>query len=307
VIEFLHARNFQNHRDFTLDLDPHITVVIGPNDSGKTALIRALRWVAFNQPSGDEFLSWGEKEVRISVGTNGHIILRSRGGKGGNFYTLDGKDFKAFGMGVVPEEVGKTINLGPLNFQSQHDAPYLLLSSPGEVSRQLNSVVDLSIIDEMLSLSSTWVRSAKILVGHYQDKLKEAKKIREELAWAKEMDEDLRHVEQLDQQSEECFSRLSTIARLVSEVERLKERHENALAQALDAKKPIQIGEALEKLDTRMDELHRLIAEVEQCQNDALRAQAAAANAKKELDQLMKEGCPLCGSPMATRPREKAK
>ena len=49
-------KNFQSHKDSTIQLDRGLNAIIGPSDSGKSAIIRAIKWVLYNEPSGDFFI-----------------------------------------------------------------------------------------------------------------------------------------------------------------------------------------------------------------------------------------------------------
>ena len=62
MIQSVHIQNFQSHKNSTLEFSPGVNIIVGTSDSGKTAIIRALRWVVWNRPSGDSLRStWGGK------------------------------------------------------------------------------------------------------------------------------------------------------------------------------------------------------------------------------------------------------
>lgn len=102
----MHIKNFQSHKDSHLDFHPGVDVIVGPSDSGKTAIIRALRWLVWNRPTGDAVRSWwgGDTEVSMSLPTSS--ISRIKGKE--NQYTLNGLVFKAIGTDV-PEEISKEL------------------------------------------------------------------------------------------------------------------------------------------------------------------------------------------------------
>jgi len=151
MIKTLHLRNFLSHKDSLLEFSPGVNVLIGPSDSGKTSLIRALRWIADNRPSGDEFRShWaGREPTKVSVELDsGEVITRIKGTD--NFYELDGQVFRAFGTDVPPP-ISDALQLSPINIQYQLDAPFLLGDSAGGVARYLNQIVNLEDIDKSLA------------------------------------------------------------------------------------------------------------------------------------------------------------
>ncbi len=55
-IKKVRIQGFQSHLDSTFTLSPGLNVITGPSDAGKTAIIRALRWLAFNEPQGEAFI-----------------------------------------------------------------------------------------------------------------------------------------------------------------------------------------------------------------------------------------------------------
>ena len=54
-IQEVTIEGYQSHTNSTFRLSPGLTVITGPSDAGKTAIIRALRWFAFNEPTGEAF------------------------------------------------------------------------------------------------------------------------------------------------------------------------------------------------------------------------------------------------------------
>ncbi|GAF15365.1 DNA double-strand break repair Rad50 ATPase [Bacillus sp. JCM 19045] len=71
--------NFQSHQDTSIQFDQGLNVIVGQSDSGKTAVLRGLRWALFNLPRGTDFLKVGADFVRVTVTlTNGTKIVRER-------------------------------------------------------------------------------------------------------------------------------------------------------------------------------------------------------------------------------------
>ena len=66
MIKQLNIHNFQSHEDSSLNFTEGVNVIIGASDSGKSAIIRALKFVVYNSPSGSDMRSWwgGETSVK---------------------------------------------------------------------------------------------------------------------------------------------------------------------------------------------------------------------------------------------------
>ena len=160
MIKQITIKNFQSHKDTTLDLDPGVNIIGGTSDSGKTALLRALKWVITNRPSGDSYRSHWGGDTEVGIITTDDVEVFRRRTRKLNGYDMGGETFVALGA-EVPEPVKAALNINPLSWQSQMDAPFLLSETSGEVSRVLNEVADLEKIDVALFNINKAVRDNK--------------------------------------------------------------------------------------------------------------------------------------------------
>ena len=78
MIKNLHIKNFQSHEDTFLEFHPSVNIIIGSSDSVKTAIIRALRKVVWNRPSGDSLRSHWGGESRIELSGEDWKIIWSK-------------------------------------------------------------------------------------------------------------------------------------------------------------------------------------------------------------------------------------
>ena len=182
MLASLTLENFQKHEFFTLDFDEFVTVLIGPSDVGKSAVIRALRWLCLNQPAGDAFITHGEDNTSVTLTFDECEVSRQRG-KVGNLYTLDGEELRAFGQSSVPDKIAALLNITSDNFQRQHDSPFWFTLSPGQVSKELNRVVDLDIVDTTLANIASELRKAKATLEISEERLKTASEKKAQLKW----------------------------------------------------------------------------------------------------------------------------
>ena len=78
-IKQLRLKNFQSHEDTVLDFVPGLNVLLGNSDTGKSAIVRAIRWLFYNEPAGDEFLQRGKSLVEVEAEFyDGSRLKRSR-------------------------------------------------------------------------------------------------------------------------------------------------------------------------------------------------------------------------------------
>jgi exonuclease SbcC len=66
MIKKITIDNFMAHVHTELELGPGVTILTGPNNTGKSAVVEALRCVATN-PTPSHFLRHGAKEARVGV------------------------------------------------------------------------------------------------------------------------------------------------------------------------------------------------------------------------------------------------
>jgi len=157
----LRIRNFQSHRDTAIKLDPGVNAIVCSSDQGKSAVLRALLWAISNRPSGmDGMLShWARNEkgkitepMSVAVAAASGSVERYRDNDE-NKYTLTNstvKEFKAVNKDV-PEDIANFFSLTDVNIQAQHDPPFLLSASAGDVAKYFNKMVRLDVIDKVLA------------------------------------------------------------------------------------------------------------------------------------------------------------
>lgn len=165
--------NFQSHRNTLINFagQGYLTVITGPSDSGKSAVIRALRWVFYNVPQGDGFIFNAEDKCTVALeyddGTKVERI-RSRGGI--NRYVVNGQTFEGFGTGVpleVQQATGiRKLEIGDqsflLNLSEQLDGPFLGKSVSGPArAKVLGKLAGTEEIDYASSEIKTDIYRAK--------------------------------------------------------------------------------------------------------------------------------------------------
>lgn len=164
MLERLQLTNFQRHKRQRVRFGPHVTTIVGPNDAGKSAVMRAIQWLATGRVGSDygmantDLIHWDATELDIRLGVDGRTVRRCRGPRD-NRYLLEDKVFAAV-RNDVPEEVAALLNMGPINFQLQHDQYFWFSLTPGQISKELNAVVDLAAIDNAITQVNSRVRAA---------------------------------------------------------------------------------------------------------------------------------------------------
>lgn len=254
----LRLRNFQGHAWKEIPLDPHITVLAGPSDAGKSAVLRALTWLALNTPAGDDFLRWGARGVRVEIEVDGHLVGRKRGGRD-NVYTLDGATYAAVGAGKVPDDIARLLRLTPLNFQGQLDPPFWFTLTAGEVSRQLNSIVRLDLIDSTLTTLASDLRRQRAALELCQERQAQAQARADALGWVDTASEALDALEAIQTRKNGVCARSQSLADCRDRLLALAERQRPTERALHSGQEALNLAGQLSRACAARDSLRRLL------------------------------------------------
>lgn len=280
---------FQCHKKTELDLKK-ITVLVGENDVGKSAVIRALKFLVLNEWEGtkDELITWGEDSVTVTGTFEGKKASRCKGGT--NSYAVDGVDFPSFGT-KVPPPVAAIFNMGPENFQNQHDAAFWLSLSSGQAASALNGIFNLTAIDDSLSNAAAELRTAKSKTSICTERLASAQTELDKLFWMDAADEALQELESLwqeiEDEREEKF-RLDQLWLTLTEAER-EQKVVTAAVKAAEAM--IAAAEEIVAMEGKLETLK----EITRLEDELCQTRKTLKAKQTKLEQQMAENCPLCG------------
>lgn len=337
MIERLQIKNFQTHTRMDVVFDKGVNSIVGPSDSGKSAILRALLWVLFNTPSGDTFRTHDTKKTAVQVTIDGKTIKRVRSNTL-NTYKFNKKVLKAMRT-AVPEEIERLLNLGIVNYQAQHDAAFWFCETAGEVSRQLNQIVNLDIIDKHITYLHSNQRDANACLRIFQNTKKELVEELEEFGFVNKQKKDLDKLNKLVEKwsrqvkkeqelrttykqaqslkisieyntekllyYEEASNTLNTIVQLEEEVEQLKmiiltaETQNTILNKKPPKWKPVQ--QAYDKwleIWIKYQEFCALVKELETQEDNICVLKKKLTKQRKRLKSEFQEKCPLCGNPL---------
>ncbi|SDY49307.1 AAA family ATPase [Thermoactinomyces sp. DSM 45892] len=184
----LEIHNFQSHEHTVVQLSPGLNVFVGASDNGKSAILRALRWVLFNVPRGSDYIRTGTTKCQVTLTMDdGTEIERIRSTGSINRYILRKPDeqeliFEGFGS-EVPHEITEihqmtSVKLDTtqeilLQFGSQLDGPFLLSESPGTKAKMLGFISGAQIIDVALKQANS-DRKAILEEGRRTEKNKQS-------------------------------------------------------------------------------------------------------------------------------------
>lgn len=272
MINNLTVENFQSHEESTLLFSPGVNCIVGTSDSGKSALLRALNWIANNRPSGEAFRSsWGGATLAAVELSDGTIITRLKN-KTENIYRINGKDLKAVGKDV-PEEIKEALQITGINLQYQMDAPFLLSESPGEIARFLNQTVNLDVIHSSMKKVESIKRNAS-------QRAEAAERSKEKFQKALEgVSGSIKALEPLITEGEEIETKIAGTKNFVSGLEKLTssiEFNDDKISEApnYDQAEKLLIklsasAEVVKRLEEGQEGLQTLVSQLERNERDS--------------------------------------
>ena len=156
--------NFQSHKNTEMEFGPDLNVIVGPSDSGKSAIIRGLKWVMYNEPSGDFFIREGEKECRVTLELSDGTLLQRYRTKSKNGYKLidnSGNENIYEGIGLtVPQEIIDVTGIrkikldtdseNAINLGEQLEGAFLLTEKASTRANAIGRLVGVDIVDDAL-------------------------------------------------------------------------------------------------------------------------------------------------------------
>src|SRR5882724_9289113 len=108
MIRRIVLENYMAHVRTVIELAEGLTVLIGPNNCGKSAIIHALEMICYNSDAADFAIRHGAKMATVTVETEDadgakHTLVwwRSKGTAG---YSIDGRKIEGLGRSI-PEDL----------------------------------------------------------------------------------------------------------------------------------------------------------------------------------------------------------
>ena len=265
MISTIQIRNFSTHQKLDVKFSKGVTSIVGPSYAGKSTIVRALRWIALNRPAGTSFIRWGSNKTIARLGVDDSVIKRIRSKNNINSYRLDDKRFAAFGNDV-PTSILSKLNLSPINFQGQHDAPFWFCETAGEVSRQLNNIVNLDAMDKSMSFIASEIRKADLEIGFIQKRLDDLKVQQKQLAFVPKMNDDLKECEGAQRELEKQQLKLAALSELLEGVKRYRNEANRLKAADVAINSVIVLGKSALDLTSQTTRLGELLENIEEKQ-----------------------------------------
>lgn len=256
------VRNFQSIKDATLVIDG-LTAITGPNNTGKSAFLRAIRG-AFQNAKGHRFVRHGASHCQVDIEfADGRTLTWKKGPKVKPTYIIDGGKPIHPGAGV-PEEV-RDMGVAPIGaggrdiwpqFAEQLTGQVFLLDEPGSVLAEAVANVDrVGRLNRSMKASE---KDKRAVSSKLKVRLEDRTMLEDELAAFEGLDAIEREADVL----EEAAGKTQKMANAIQGIQALREAFQNAkhivgLLQGIEAVEVPATGDA-EDLLVQWEDTRRL-------------------------------------------------
>lgn len=233
-IEKVILENFQSHKYTEIEFDSSLNVIVGPSDQGKSAIIRALKWALYNEPSGDFFIREGENECSVTIIFSDNTKVKRYRSKSKNLYYLydqygNEKIFEGFGT-KIPQEIVEATSIrkipldsgqtSSINIGEQLEGPFLLSEKNSIRANAIGRLVGVHIVDDALKDTLKDIRNLNIKKKSYEETLKELYANLEDYAY---LDDLINRINKLDKIKQSIYGNRKRLEKLVFLQGQLKE------------------------------------------------------------------------------------
>lgn len=233
MITRIELKNFMSHEQTVIEPAAGLTVLVGPNNCGKSAVVAALQILCRNDKS-TYVMRHGEKECSVQVETDdGHVIQWRR--KGSPSYLIDGNLFDRLQQSGIPPQLHQALRLPivdggnntefDIHFGIQKE-PIFLLRNSAENAKFFASSSDAIRLVEMQKRHKDKLADARGEKNRLEAEAKQLTAELESLEPAVELEQQIKQAEQFyawihEQQeemqaAEELASDLATRAQVVA-------------------------------------------------------------------------------------------
>jgi|GEM_PF-5706524 len=229
----IQIQNFQAHQNTIIDLTDNVNVISGPSDSGKSAIIRALKWLCFNRARGEYLSDFVDKSATVSVKVwldSGQIIERFRNKNNNGYRIWDSEksdkyeEFKAIRQDV-PKEVRKLLQIDDVNFQEQILNPYFMLEdTPGQITKRFNKLGGLETMDLAITMANRLVLKKRKKLEVLRDELDSVNQDIERTEWVLKIKDEIEEVENLRNEIDSIVKIIQTAEILSSRLESIESK-----------------------------------------------------------------------------------
>jgi exonuclease SbcC len=242
MIKRIILENYMSHTHTVIEPADGLTVLVGENNCGKSAVVSALQTLCTNE-RGDYMVRHGAKEAGVAVETDdGHVVEWRRKGSVVS-YRIDGEDIHRL-KGDVPEGLHEVLRLPEVETESEtfdvhfgeQKSPIFLLAQPGsKAALFFASSSDAAALMEMQRRHRNHVTEAKRREKRLSASIERLEQLIAALEPLDELAARARALEKEHDDVRECVEKTAALGDALGEIRRQERelRHQEAFCEAL--------------------------------------------------------------------------
>jgi len=308
MIETVEIENFQSHKTTVVEFSPGVNVIKGRSHSGKSSVMRAIRWNLLNQPRGVHFVSHfkEKKEETFSAiqFSDDEYTIRKRRGTSINGYESSAGDFEAM-RSDVPEEIQSITRMNQINVQMQGDPYFMLGMTPGKVAKELNKLIGLDVIDHTISHLNKISNEATSKVNVLEDMVGKEELELEDLSFVNDLEVRVKEIETLWDQYNKVLARKAALSDMKEKIQEF-DSDIKEIDEWLTIKEPynelVALVEQHVSLSESYENLKQLRDSLQRAEKTWQNANRLGENASQRLSEIKKskeyltQFCRYCGA-----------
>jgi len=299
MIQSILIKNFQCHKETYLDLSNGFNIINGPTDEGKSAIIRAIRWAAANNPQGFDFkahLANGDTLVRLTF-TDDQWIERVRGDNE-NYYSCSTHKKLSALRGKVPDEIQKILNLESINIQSQFDGFFLIDDSPPNIGRYLNDLLNISVIDSSIKNINSAHRENRRKYKENNETIQRYQKEVSSLSWIDNLENEILLYEQKKKELEQSTEKKTYLELKKEVVQNINKKivHNNIVLSVKDlVLKMMDLQNQYDVKKKQKEDLNKYLILIQNLNFSISKFKIKSESLKEKYNNSIDTNCPFCG------------
>jgi len=296
--------NFQAHEYLNLDFSQY-TGITGPSNKGKTAIVRAINWCLYNNPSGSDFITKSKDKCRVKVTfSDGLSIVRTKGSKVNSYdiYPVDGLEqihLEGFGVGPVDEvlrahgmfEIDFFGERQSLNICKQLSQPFFLGESPTTKALMIGKLGKTDVIDLSIKNTASSIRERKSQAKEYKAELKEVKSDLSKLKGLSTMEKALDYADKRLEKIEYIDSKIKNISSISTKIKSYSDKQlelEEIVLRELATEQSLELIEKAIEINTTLVAVKKTLLALDQYGNKLAELKKTAdICSAEELDKLI--------------------
>lgn len=286
TLDKLTIENFMCYDSIEVDFSKGTTAFIGRSGNGKSTILRAIKWLYYDEPSGSDFIQTGQTRATVTGEfSNGYKLTRSRTNSStGTYIITDPKgnkktlknfshDFPVEVLNVHQTPKVDLFNNGPedLSFSNQLDQHFLITTSGGNIATAIGNLAHTNSIDKAIKEVKRKISNQNSEVKGFQKRIDEKK---EELENFETLDNLQKNIDILDrlmnekknyeETIEDNHNLIDSIAESIDLIDELKEKLSNIPNLDLIVKKH---EESIDKFK-RLSQLNKIESNIKTSKKD---------------------------------------